>query len=58
MNRNQAKEFYPILQAYAEGKVIECRRKPSTMESADTPNGWTEIKEIEFRNNTDRKSVV
>ena len=25
MDRNQAKEFYPILQAYAEGKVIECR---------------------------------
>lgn len=22
MNRNQAKEFYPILQAYAEGRVI------------------------------------
>ena len=27
MDRNQAKEFYPILQAYAEGKVIECRTK-------------------------------
>lgn len=23
MDRNQAKEFYPILQAYAEGKVID-----------------------------------
>ena len=23
MNRNQAKEFYPILQAFAEGKIIE-----------------------------------
>ena len=53
MTREEAKEFYPILQAYAEGKVIECRRKPSTMESADTPNGWTEIKEIEFWNNTE-----
>ena len=31
MDRNQAKEFYPILQAYAEGKVIECRTKPSTV---------------------------
>ena len=27
MNRNQAKEFYPILQAFAEGKTIETRRK-------------------------------
>lgn len=25
MNRNQAKEFYPIMQAFAEGRVIECR---------------------------------
>ena len=24
MDRNQAKEFYPILQAFAEGKAIEC----------------------------------
>lgn len=31
MDRNQAKEFYPILQAYAEGKVIESRTKPSTV---------------------------
>lgn len=53
MTREEAKEFYHILQAYAEGKVIECRTKPSTMESADTPNGWTEIKEIEFWNNTE-----
>ena len=53
MDRNQAKEFYPILQAYAEGKVIECRTKPSAMKGADTPNGWTEIKEIEFWNNTE-----
>ena len=47
MNRNQAKEFYPILQAYAEGKVIECRTKPDTI-SAGIPNEWTEIKEIDF----------
>lgn len=24
MDRNQAKEFYPIMKAFAEGKVIEC----------------------------------
>ena len=51
MDRNQAKEFYPILQAYAEGKVIECRTKPSFIEGTDVPNDWTEMKEIEFWNN-------
>ena len=51
MDRNQAKEFYPILQAYAEGKVIECRTKPSLVEGTDVPNDWTEMKEIEFWNN-------
>ena len=51
MNRNQAKEFYPILQAYAEGKVIESRTKPSLIEGTDVPNDWTEMKEIEFWNN-------
>ena len=49
MDRNQAKEFYPILQAYAEGKVIECRTKPGTI-SAGIPNERTEIKEIGFWN--------
>ena len=51
MDRNQAKEFYPILQAFAEGKVIECRTKPSTVKGTDVPNDWTETKEIEFWNN-------
>lgn len=51
MDRNQAKEFYPILQAFAEGRVIECRTKPSTIEGTDVPNDWTEMKEIEFWNN-------
>ena len=51
MNRNQAKEFYPILQAFAEGKVIESRTKPSLIEGSDVPNDWTEMKEIEFWNN-------
>ena len=51
MDRNQAKEFYPILQAYAEGKVIESRTKPSLIEGSDVPNDWTEMKEIEFWNN-------
>lgn len=53
MDRNQAKEFYPILQAFAEGRVIECRTKPSAVEGTDVPNDWTKIKEIEFWNNTE-----
>lgn len=51
MDRNQAKEFYPILQAYAEGKVIESRTKPSFIEGTDVPNDWTEMKVIEFWGN-------
>ena len=53
MDRNQAKEFYPILQAYSEGRVIECRTKPSAIKGSDVPNDWTEMKEIEFWNNTE-----
>ena len=53
MDRNQAKEFYPILQAFAEGKVIECRTKPSAMKGTDVPNDWTEMKEIEYWNNVE-----
>lgn len=51
MTREEAKEFYPILQAYAEGSVIECRTKPTTIKGTDVPNDWTEMKEIEFWNN-------
>ena len=51
MDRNQAKEFYPILQAYAEGKVIECRTKPSCVKGTDVPNGWTETKKVDFWGN-------
>lgn len=53
MDRNQAKEFYPILQAFAEGRVIECRTKPSAVEGTDIPNDWTEMKDIEFWNHTE-----
>ena len=53
MDRNQAKEFYPSLQAFAKGKAIECRTKPSAVEGTDVPNDWTEMKEIEFWNNTE-----
>ena len=51
MNRKEAKEFYPFLQAFAEGRVIECRTKPSLIKGTDVPNDWTEMKEIEFWNN-------
>lgn len=51
MDRNQAKDFFPIMQAFAEGKVIECRTKPSFIEGTDVPNDWTEMKEIEFWGN-------
>lgn len=53
MDRNQAKEFFPIIQAYAEGKVIETRTDPSTLKRKDTPKDWTEMKEIEYWNNTE-----
>ena len=53
MTREESKAFYPILQAFAEGKVIECRTKPSAIKGSDVPNDWTEMKEIEFWNNTE-----
>lgn len=53
MDRNQAKEFYPFLQAFAEGKIIETRRKQSAVKGTSVPNNWTEMKEIEFWNNTE-----
>ena len=52
MDRNQAKEFYPILQAFAEGKVIEFKTKPGTI-STSIPNEWTEMKEICFWDNVE-----
>lgn len=50
MDRNQAKEFYPILQAFAEGMVIECRTKPSAIEDENVPyvnaaSLWHDLKE-------------
>lgn len=38
MDRNQAKEFFPIMQAFAEGRVIECRTKPSAVKGTSVPN--------------------
>ena len=49
MTREEAKQILPIIQAFAEGEIIECRTKPGTI-SAGIPNEWTEIKEIGFWN--------
>ena len=54
MTREEAKVLLPIIQAFAEGKVIECRTKPSALsKSWQDMNGWTEMKEIEYWNNTE-----
>jgi hypothetical protein len=59
MDRNQAKEFYPFLQAFAEGKIIETRRKPTADNNGVTKDGWfefndwTEMKELEYWANVD-----
>lgn len=53
MDRKQAKEFCPFLQAFAKGEAIECRTKPSAVKGSDIPNDWTEMTEIEFWNNTE-----
>lgn len=51
MTREEAKEFFPIMQAFAEGKVIECRTNPNVIKRRGIPNDWTEMKEIEYWNN-------
>ena len=48
MDRNEAKDFYPILQAFAEGKVIECRNKPDSIKGLGLPNDWTNVKDLFF----------
>lgn len=59
MDRNQAKAFYPILQAFAEGKIIETRRKPTADNNGVTKDGWfefndwAEMKELEYWVNVD-----
>ena len=54
MTKEEAKDFYPILQAFAEGKVIECRTKPSVLsKSWQDMNNWTDMKELVFWNNTE-----
>lgn len=46
MDRNEAKEFHPIMQAFAEGKVIECRLKPDFIKGSGFSNDWTGVKDL------------
>ena len=48
MTREEAKVLLPIIQAFAEGKVIECRTKTSAVIGTGVPNEWIETKEIGF----------
>lgn len=42
------KNFYPILHAFAEGKVIECRNKPDSIKGLGLPNDWTNVADLFF----------
>lgn len=53
MKREEVRKILPMLQAYAEGKVIETRTDPSVLKRKDTPNEWTEMKEIEYWKNVE-----
>lgn len=53
MTLEEAKEFSPILAAFAEGKTIECRIKPSSLKGSDTPNEWSKMENLEYWNNTE-----
>lgn len=47
MIKEEAKYLLPIMQAFVEGKVIECRAKLNHIKGAvDIPNKWTETNEI------------
>lgn len=53
MTREEIKKMLPILQAFAEGKTIECRIKPSSLKGSDTPNEWSKMENLEYWNNTE-----
>ena len=47
MIKEEAKYLLPIMQAFVEGKIIECRAKLNRIKGAvDIPNKWTETNEI------------
>lgn len=47
MTKQEAKYLLPIIQAFVEGKAIECRAKLNRIKGVvDIPNKWTETNEI------------
>lgn len=54
MTREEVKQLLPILVAYAEGKVIECRTKPSALRKGWRDiNDWVEIEDIAYWSNVE-----
>ena len=50
MNRNQAKKFYPIMQAFAEGKVIERRTRTWEFNKGwQYSTNWEKTEELKFQ---------
>ena len=50
MNRNQAKEFYPIMRAFAEGKTIERRTRSWELNKGwQYSTTWKETEELKFQ---------
>lgn len=50
MDRNQAKEFYPFLQAFAEERVIECRTRTWELNKGwQYSTTWKETEELKFQ---------
>lgn len=50
MNRNQAKKFYPIMLAFAEGKAIECRTRIWELNKGwQYSTTWKETEELKFQ---------
>lgn len=50
MDKNQAKEFYPIMKAFAEGKVIERRTRIWELNKGwQYSTNWKETEELKFQ---------
>ena len=50
MDRMQAKEFFPIMQAFAEGRVIECRTRTWELNKGwQYSTTWKETEELKFQ---------
>ena len=50
MNRKQAKEFFPIMQAFAEGRVIECRTRNWELNKGwQYSSTWKETQELKLQ---------